>query len=281
MFDRMNRHRLPFCNDDDGAGSGGGAGADANDDAGTGNDLEAQITAAVQRETEGLKRTNAALKQEKTRLAERVDVMAKVVERIGGEEGAAALLEMQARLKKDDLGKLLAEGKTEEFLAATTKELKAEHEREKTKLQKMIEELEGGRTAAESAFANLKLEIGVREACAKSEGFRKEAVEDALLFARSQFIFDHERGTPVMKDANGTIVLGKDGETPMTIHEALEAAKESRRHWWEGSQGAGASGGIGGSASANGKRVEDMSMDEYKKYRETQGLGERGARIPG
>lgn len=277
MFDRKNR---PFWAPDDGSGDGAGA-PDNADTQDKGGDLEARIAEAVQKETAGLKRTNAALKEEKTQLASRVDAMAGVIEKIGGEEGASALLEMQARLKKDDLGKLLAEGKTEEFLAATTKELKAEHEREKTKLQKTIDELTGQSTAAQDAFANLKLEIGVREACAKSEGFRKEAVEDALLFARSQFSFDHERGIPVMKDSNDTIILGKDGETPITIQEALEAAKESRRHWWEGSQGAGASGGIGGNASG-GKRVEDMTIDEYKKYRVEQGLEDTaGTKFPG
>jgi hypothetical protein len=276
MFNKTNRQ--PFFGPDDNAGgSGAGANDDANKDKGP--DIEALVKKAVEAETSGLKRTNQALKDEKTALASKVDALAGVVEKIGGEEGAAALLEMQSRLQKDDLGKLLAEGKTEEFLAATTKSLKADHEREKSKLQKMIEELEGGRTAAETAFANLKLEIGVREACAKSEGFRKEAVEDALLWARNRFVFDHERGIPVMKDSNGTIVLGKDGETPMTINEDLEAAKETRRHWWEGSQGAGASGGIGGKGGSG--PTEIRTLDDWRKHRESLGMGKDDGRFPG
>ena len=243
-------------------------------------DIEALVKAAVDKETAGLKKTNADLKAEKTDIRQKFDGLAAVIEQIGGQEGAQALLQMKQRFEKDETSKLLAEGKTDEWLAANVANLKGEHDQTVTKLSKDIDAEREGRTRAEQAFANLKLEIAVRDACTTSEGFRKEATGDALLWANSRFTFDHERGIPVKKDENGTVVLGKDGETPMTIAEDLEAAKEDRRHWWEGSQGAGASGGVGGT-NYGGKKPEDMSLDEFRKHREKLGMNDGHSAFPG
>jgi len=274
MFDKMNRQL--FFAPDDGSGEGG----DGQKPEGQNNEptIEQQVQAAVDKATAGLKKTNADLKAEKTDLRQKFDGLAAVIEKIGGEDGAKALLEMKTRFEADDVGKLLSEGKTDEWLAANVKAIKGEHEQQVASLTKKLDEALASGDSAAAAFANLKLDIAVREACSTSEGFRPTAVEDALLYARNRFTFDKERGLPVMKDANDTVILGKDGETPMSVLEDLEAAKESRRHWWEGSQGAGASGGVGGGASGE-KKIEDMTLDEYRKHRETLGMG--GQRAPG
>lgn len=276
MFDKMNRQ--PFFTPDDGAGEGG----DGQKPEGQSNELtiEQQVQAAVDKATAGLKKTNADLKAEKSDIRQKFDGLAAVIEKIGGEDGAKALLEMKTRFEANNADKLLAEGKTDEWLAANVKAIKGEHEQQLTAVSKKLDEaLARGDTAA-AAFANLKLDIAVREACSTSEGFRSTAVEDALLYARNRFTFDQERGLPVMKDANGTVILGKDGETPMSVLEDLEAAKATRRHWWEGSQGAGASGGVGGGASGE-KKIEDMTLDEYRKHRATLGMSQGGQRLPG
>lgn len=271
MFTKWNRH--PFFSPDDGGGDGG----DDNAPDEKGKDIEALVAKAVAKETDGLKRTNQALKDEKKQLQEKFETLTGIVEKIGGEEGATALLEMRQRFEKDKLGKLLAEGKTDEWLQAQVANLKGEHEQTVTKLKKEIEDRDGRASAAETALADLNLNIAVRDACATSEGFRKEAVPDALLWAKSRFQFDHERGIPVRRDENGTVILGKDGESPLTIAEDLEHSKETRRHWWETSQGAGAGGGVGGGGAGSGPA---KTLDEWRQRRKELGM-DNDSRIPG
>jgi hypothetical protein len=242
--------------------------------------VEDQIKAAVEKEVQGLKRTNEALKGEKGDLKTKLDAALKIVEALGGEDGAKALVALRDRLNSDEVGKLLAEGKHEEWYEARVSGLKGEYKQTIDKLTKDVTTEKEARGRSESAFANLKLEIAVREACRVNEGFRKEAVEDALLWAQNRFEFDHKRGIPVRKDENGTVILGKDGQQPVTVSEDLEATKETRRHWWEGSAGAGATGGTGGAGRPSD--TKNMSMKDWREYRKTEGVRDGlDAQIPG
>ena len=81
------------------------------DDTTGGDDVQERINQAVEEAVEGLKRTNAELKAEKTELKERHDALSAQFDKLGGDDGIEALVQMRARLENDEVGKLLAEGK--------------------------------------------------------------------------------------------------------------------------------------------------------------------------
>ncbi len=94
-------------------------------------------------------------------------------------------------------------------------------------------------------MANTRLEQLLIDNVVKTSAIKlgviAEAVDDVVLRAKTMFRI--ENGQPVPKDADGKVIYGKDGSSPMSVDEWLTGLKTSARHLFLGSAGSGAGGG--------------------------------------
>jgi len=236
--------------------------------------VQAQIDAAVQNAVAGITANRDEILAEKRELKDQLTASIGQLDGLGGKDGVNALLELKTRLEKDEMGKLVSEGKHDEWFDRRTQAMRADFENQMTGANGKLEEAINRASNAERSYTGLKIENEVRSACASSEGFVGEgATQDALLRAQNIFEYDPKAGV-VIRDENGGVVLGKDGSTPKTVSEWLDEQKESSRHWWGISQGAGVNGstGRGGPAEPTMDAVSKMTSAEYTEYRKKQGL---------
>ena len=245
-----------------GGGDGGGSGGDGGDD------VKTQIAAAVETATEGLKNTNAALKTEKTELKTKFDTLNGHFEKLGGDEGIGALLAIQERFSKDEQGKLLSEGKYDEWYEQRTDALRKDHANQIEQVEKKYTDSNSRAEALESKLRQTVLKADVLSA-AKDASIKPEAVADVQLRAERAFSFDQERDMLVIKDEAGGVLFGKDGKTPKSVAEWLDEQKETARHWWPDSQGGGA-GGSGDPAGGGTKDLSSLPYPEFKRERAKQ-----------
>ena len=119
----------------------------------------------------------------------------------------------------------------------------AELEDEKRQLAKQLKagegraaELEGLVQGRDEQLARLAIDGAIRAAAAEAT-LVPAAMEDALARGRGVFVLD-EDGAPVARDAEGKVVTGADGETPLTPAEWLESMRDAAPHWWPPSSGA-------------------------------------------
>lgn len=251
--------------DAEGAGGGGGEGG-----GGGGDDVQARIDKAVEEAVAGLKGTNADLKAEKTELKNRLDGISTQFESLGGEEGLKKLLEMQERLAKDEVGKLLAEGKHDEWFDKRAAPMVADYEKrlaaEVASKEEAIEKLKGSDAKLHSTL----LDVGIGKACDKAEITAPAIRDHVKMLAEREFVFDAELGTHVIRDPDGGVVCGKDGKTPKTMVEWIEERKgvpEYRDYWWPGSKGAGLHNGTTpGNPQRRMEAVGEMGMPEFRKF---------------
>lgn len=241
-----------------------------------GDDLQAQITAEVSKATEGLSKTNKALKDEKKALKERLDALAGQLEMLGGEAGIKQLAEQRKKLLETEEGKLLAEGKHQEWHELKLKSYKQNHENQLTALQKNIDEATARATAAEKKLQKNLLKSSVAEARSAAKTLDSVGVqEDILNAAEKVFEYDPEYDAMVIKDKDEGVVFGKDGKTPKTVTEWLNEQQEPRRHWWPDS----VSGGAQGSKKVHGIEKNPWSPEHWNVTEQGRVLRERGADV--
>lgn len=251
-----------FAKDDgDGGGGGGGGGGTP--------DIQLRIEEAVNKALEPVKRNRDEILNEKRVLKERLDSLQAQVEAFGGADGLKAMMEMRERLSKDELGKLLAEGKHDEWFERRATAMRADLER---RIKATSEEAENAKKDAQSArhaYAQKEIDTSILQAASKA-GVVDSAIDDVLLRASHIFTFDPKHGV-VIKDESGLPVIGKDGKSPKGPSEWLEELKDKARHLFAGSRGSGAEGAMSGSLPE--AQVAQMSMSDYREYRKKNGMG--------
>ncbi|MBL1494686.1 hypothetical protein ELD59_30265, partial [Klebsiella pneumoniae] len=89
-------------------------------------------------------------------------------------------------------------------------------------------------------FRDRVLGDAIRSAALKA-GALPEASDDLILRAKGTFQLNDE-GEAVAVDANGDVLFGKDGKTPLTPVEWAESLKETAPHLFPRAEGSGAGG---------------------------------------
>jgi hypothetical protein len=140
------------------------------------------------------------------------------------------LLEIDRKIREKEL---LDAGKVDELVELRTSTMRETYETEKTKLTSDL-------TVANTRLEQLLIDNVVKTSAIKL-GVIAEAVDDVVLRAKTMFRI--ENGQPVPKDADGKVIYGKDGSSPMSVDEWLTGLKTSARHLFLGSAGSGAGGG--------------------------------------
>lgn len=120
-----------------------------------------------------------------------------------------------AQIDQDEEAKLIAEGKVNEVIQKRTEKMREEHE----KLLKAEKERADKAEAYAQKFKQSVIQSQIVQAAIELEAL-PEATPDIAFLAQSKFALD-ENGKAVAVDENGEVVIGKDGQTPMTPKSGL------------------------------------------------------------
>lgn len=140
------------------------------------------------------------------------------------------LIQLDNQVKE---GKLIKEGKLEEVVNLRVGAMKTDYD---AKLSARDNELK----KANGQLGVLIIDNAVKTAAIKA-GVVATAVDDVVLRARG--LYQVENGTAVPKGADGAVIYGKDGKTPMPAEEWVTGLKATAPHLFQGTQGSGAGGG--------------------------------------
>ena len=134
----------------------------------------------------------------------------------------------------------LKAGEVEKVIEARTKAAR-------TELDKQLSTVTGERDALNARLVAIQIDQGVITVASK-RGLRASAMPD--ITARARGVFRLVDGVPTAFDADGqTVRAGKDGVTPMTLEEWVDAQVSEAPHLFESNAGGGAaSNGSGGAA---------------------------------
>jgi len=204
---------------------------------------------------EEFRTSNVSLMNENLELKKRFEgIDPEEVKRLGEEKRR---LEEEQRLK---------EGKFAEVVETRLKNAKADWE-------KQIKTVTGERDALNARLTAIQIDQAV-VAEATKRGLRPTALPD--ITARARQIFRLVNGVPQSFEADGqTVRVGRDGLTPMTLAEWVEALVGDAPHLFEANAGGGAAGNTpGGGASARGSvknpfRKETWNLTEQMKLQKT------------
>jgi len=142
----------------------------------------------------------------------------------------------------------------------------------KADLEKQISALTGEREALASRLTSIQIDQGVLTVATK-RGLRATAIPDITSRARS--IFRLVNGVPTAFEPDGkTLRYGKDGLTPMTLEEWVDAQVSEAPHLFESNAGGGAagngSGGVGNKTPVkNPFRKDTWNLTEQMKLQKT------------
>ena len=167
----------------------------------------------------------------------------------------------------------LKDGKFQEVMESRLKTAKTEWEKQLTAVTTERDTLTTRLTA-------IQIDQGVITAATK-RGLRPTAIPD--ITARARTVFKLVNGVPQAFEADGkTVRYGKDGITPMTLEEWVDAQVTDAPHLFESNAGGGAaSNGAGGAAASarttkNPFRQESWNLTEQMKLQKTDpGLAAR------
>ena len=171
----------------------------------------------------------------------------------------AELLAIQQEMEE---GKLIKEGKVAEVVDLRVKTMKATYDGQ-------IAEYGQKLTVANRQLETLLVDNVVKTAAIKN-GVVPSAVDDVVL--RAKTVYTVVDGVPTPKGADGQVIFGKDGKTPMPVDEWLISLRSTATHLFQGSTGSGA----GGGGNGGGKDMSKMSpVDKINAGLAARGTGLR------
>jgi len=163
-------------------------------------------------------------------------------------------------------GAQLKAGEVEKVIEARVKALKGDYD-------KQLGTVAGERDALNARLVAIQIDQGVTAAATK-RGLRASAIPD--ITARARGVFRLVSGVPTAFEADAqTVRTGKDGVTPMTLEEWVDAQVSEAPHLFESNAGGGAAGnGSGGAAGGkasvkNPFRKESWNLTEQMKLQKT------------
>jgi hypothetical protein len=174
--------------------------------------------------------SNVALLKERDELKQRFD---------GIDPDAVRALAAEKQ-KLEETAQLKA-GEVEKVFESRTKTLKGEFD-------KQLSSVTTERDALNARLVAIQIDQGVITVASK-RGLRASAMPD--ITARARGVFRLVEGVPTAFEADGkTVRAGKDGVTPMTLEEWVDAQVSEAPHLFESNAGGGAAGnGSGGAAN--------------------------------
>ena len=156
--------------------------------------------------------------------------------------------------------------KIEKVIEARVKTLKGDFD-------KQLSTATSERDALNARLVAIQIDQGVT-AVATKRGLRATAIPD--ITARARGVFRLVNGVPIAFEADAqTVRAGRDGVTPMTLEEWVDAQVSEAPHLFESNAGGGAAGNgsggvVGGKAQVkNPFRKESWNLTEQMKLQKT------------
>jgi len=215
--------------------------------------LATRAQGVVEKEVTGLKNKNAEL------LGLNKTIKSELEQFKGQFDGldVDAVKGLLQKVSQDEEASLIAQGKIDEVVSKRTERLRGDYDKQLQAERERAEKAE----AFANRFRDKVLADSIREAAQKA-GALPEASDDIILRARNTFQLN-EDGQPVAVDADGEVIYGKDGKTPLTPLEWAESLREAAPHLWPRAVGAGPTGDKGAKGA---KKRSDMSPEEMAAF---------------
>lgn len=241
----------------------------ADGDSLTPEEQQANIDAAVEKAVAPLRDNRDAILEEKKKTAEALTKANGILSQLGGEDGIKSLIELKKKGDGDETLQRIQKGEWQEVFQEKTLELRQNYEGQLKEAAKETESVRSSEQAAIQKFKDKMREVEVMSVTATSDGFQSAAISDVQ--ARSAGVFNYfneDTGAHEIRDKDNVTKLGKDGVSPYSVTEWLEAQKETCSHWWVPSKGTNAPGSTGGPGAATD--MSKLSFAEFEKTRKEQ-----------
>ena len=232
-------------------------------------EIKELVTAAVAEATSGLTKNRDQILAEKRAAEEKAKEISQQWEGMDPQ----MVKSIMERMQNDEETKLMAEGKIDEVLERRTNAMKTDFEKQLAKKDEELGSVSQERDGLSSKVSKMLINGFVRDAAAEHD-LNPSAVEDAIFRAGNVFQID-EHDNPVAKNQDGTVIVGKDAKTPISVSEWLGNMKETAPHWFKSSSGAGANGGPGGDGEGGGHTITRSDARNPAKYRQAKAVAEK------
>ena len=196
----------------------------------TAKEVEIQLAAKVAEEVAGLKKKNSDLIATEKKLKEQ---LANV--QVGD---VTQIKKLQAEIQASEEKRLLAEGKVEEVAAARAEAAARDANAALAARDAKLSEYEKSVKEKDERLAKLVIDGQIREAYITLD-FEPAALDDVIRSGRDVFQMN-DNGEAEPRDSKGNLIFGKDGKTPISASEWLEAQAEKKTYLRRASSGAGA-----------------------------------------
>lgn len=241
-------------------------GADASTADDTKTELQKQIDKAVAEAVAGLKKKNEEVIGSNKKLKDEI-AAAKAKPTLSDEE-YTEFRSLKERIERDEMLRMLTEGKSEELIERVTKKARLDAD------AKLAAEAEA-RTAKEREATEWKaryeqtlINIEVTKAAAASVKPQYQDLVNKLVADRVKLV----DGAVRVVDGDGEVAMAPNGTKPLTVSEYVETLRGSYADLFVSSSGGGAHGsgkkppgGPGNKLSA--EAIEGLSMEDYTRLR--------------
>tara|TARA_B100000242_G_scaffold294341_1_gene276536 strand:+ start:1762 stop:2580 length:819 start_codon:yes stop_codon:yes gene_type:complete len=224
---------------------------------------------ALKSEIVGLKSNNQALKDEKKKVQDRLKEYNDLVQSLGGEEGVSQLQQLKSKIDQDEELRLFTSGDREKYNDRLLNRARQDHANQ---IKIMQEERDKWQNEAESyvkKYQAREMDKSIIDGCTIS-GVNPRYYKAMSAQVRDEIVFDAETDMVLVKDKDGGIRYGKDGQ-PMQVAELVDTLREDQPELFLQSTGSGAVGSVGNTRRYTGvssDEIKNMSVGDYKKLRE-------------
>lgn len=161
------------------------------------------------------------------------------------------------RFSNDEEAKLISEGKIDEVLTKRTDRMRGDFD---SKLKAASDRADKAESISKR-YCDRVLGDSIRSAALKA-GALPGATDDFIFRSKGLFTLG-ENGEAVAVDQDGTVMLGKDGKTPLSPLEWAESLKETAPHLWAAAAGTGAGGHKPPSGALDRGTMTRAQINEY------------------
>ena len=227
------------------------------------------VNNALKSEIVGLKSNNQALKDEKKKAQDRIREYSDLLSGLGGEEGINQLQALKQKIDQDEELRLFTTGDREKYNDRILNRARQDHANQIKMVQEERDKWKTQTETFEKKYQLREIEKSIMDGCAES-GVNPRYYKAMSAQVRDDIVFDHETDRVIVKDNDGSLRYGKDGQ-PMQVGELIDTLREEQPELFMQSTGGGAVGSTGSVRRYTGvsnDEIKSMSVGDYKKLRE-------------
>lgn len=227
------------------------------------------VNNALKSEIVGLKSNNQALKDEKKKAQDRIREYSDLLSGLGGEEGINQLQALKQKIDQDEELRLFTTGDREKYNDRILNRARQDHANQIKMIQEERDKWKTQTESFEKKYQLREIEKSIMDGCAES-GVNPRYYKAMSAQVRDDIVFDNETDRVIVKDNDGSLRYGKDGQ-PMQVGELIDTLREEQPELFMQSTGGGAVGSTGSVRRYTGvsnDEIKSMSVGDYKKLRE-------------